>query len=58
MRKMYEYQVIRYVPNELSEEFINVGIMLNATKNRERIISETEAQHLYCSVLIGENKKF
>ncbi len=58
MRKMYEYQVVRYFPNELSEEFINVGIMLNGAENRERIISEVEAQHLYCSVLIGENKKF
>jgi hypothetical protein len=55
---MYEYQVIRYFENELSEEFINVGIMLNGTENRERIISEIEAQHLYCSVLIGKNKKF
>lgn len=58
MRKIYEYQVIRYFPNELSEEFINVGIMLNGTENRERIISEIQAQHLYCSVLIGESKKF
>jgi len=58
MRKMYEYQVVRYLPNELSDEFINVGIMLNGTENREKIISEIEAQHLYCSVLVGENKKF
>ncbi len=58
MRKIYEYQVVRYFPNELSDEFINVGVMLNGTSNRERIISETEAKHLYCSVLIGENKKF
>jgi len=58
MRKIQEYQVIRYFPNELSEEFINVGVMLNGTTNMERIISETEAKHLYCSVLIGENKKF
>lgn len=58
MRKMYEYQVVRYFPNELSEEFINVGIMLDSAEKRERIISEVEAQHLYCSVLIGENKKF
>ena len=58
MRKMYEYQVVRYFPNELSEEFINVGIIFNGTENRERIISEVEARHLYCSVLIGENKKF
>ncbi len=58
MRKIYEYQVIRYFPNELSDEFINVGVMLNGEVQKERIISETEAKHLYCSVLIGENKKF
>jgi len=58
MRKIYEYQVVRYFPNELSDEFINVGIMLNGDTPKERIISETEAKHLYCSVLIGENKKF
>ncbi len=58
MRKIYEYQVIRYFPNELSDEFINVGVMLNSNINRERIISEIEAKHLYCSVLIGESKKF
>ena len=58
MRKIYEYQVVRYFPNELSDEFINVGIMLNGSVQKERIISETEAKHLYCSVLIGENKKF
>ena len=58
MRKIYEYQVVRYFPNELSDEFINVGVMLNSGVPKERIISETEAKHLYCSVLIGENKKF
>jgi len=58
MRKIYEYQVVRYFPNELSDEFINVGVMLNGAVQKERIISETEAKHLYCSVLIGENKKF
>lgn len=58
MRKIYEYQVVRYFPNELSDEFINVGVMLNGNSNRERIISDIEAKHLYCSVLIGENKKF
>ena len=58
MRKIYEYQVVRYFPNELSDEFINVGVMLNGEVQKERIISETEAKHLYCSVLIGENKKF
>jgi len=58
MRKIYEYQVVRYFPNELSDEFINVGVMLNGSVQKERIISETEAKHLYCSVLIGENKKF
>jgi len=44
MRKIYEYQVVRYFPNELSEEFINVGIMLDGTEKRERIISEVEVQ--------------
>lgn len=58
MRKIYEYQVVRYYPNELSDEFVNVGVMLNGTTPKERIISELEAKHLYCSVLIGENKKF
>ena len=58
MRKIYEYQVVRYFPNELSDEFINVGIILNSSTPKERIISEIEAKHLYCSVLIGENKKF
>jgi hypothetical protein len=58
MRKIYEYQVVRYFPNELSDEFINVGVMLNGAVQKERIISEDEAKHLYCSVLMGENKKF
>jgi len=58
MRKIYEYQVVRYFPNEISDEFINVGVMLNGDTKKERIISENEAKHLYCSVLIGESKKF
>ncbi len=58
MRKMYEYKTIRYFPNALSDEFINIGVMLECDKPIERIITETEAKHLYCSTLIGENKKF
>jgi len=58
MRKMYEYKVVRYFPNALSGEFINIGVMLDGTKQLERVVTETEAKHLYCSALIGESKKF
>lgn len=58
MRKIHEYQVIRYFPNELSDEFINVGVMLNGTVKKEHIISTIEATHLYSSVLMGDDKKF
>ena len=58
MRKIHEYQVIRYFPNELSDEFVNVGVMLNTTVKKERIISKVEATHLYSSVFMGDDKKF
>jgi len=58
MRKIYEYKVIRYFPNSFSDEFINIGVMLDGTNQKERILNESEAKHLYCSALIGENKKF
>lgn len=58
MRQMYAYKVLRYFPNALSDEFINIGVMLDGTKYLERVVTEAEAKHLYCSVLIGESKKF
>ncbi len=58
MRKMHEYKIVKYFPNALSEEFVNIGVILDAAKPMERIITESEAKHLYCSALIGENKKF
>lgn len=58
MRQIYDYKVVRYFPNSFSDEFVNIGVMLDGSHQKERIISETEAKHLYCSTLVGENKKF
>lgn len=58
MRHIYTYQVIRYFPHVLSDEFINVGVMLTSPKEMHRILTEDEAKYLYCSALIGEKKKF
>ena len=58
MRKIYQYQTIRYFPHVLSDEFINVGVMLTSGKGMNRILTEDEAKHMYCSALIGEKKKF
>ncbi len=58
MRKIYQYQTIRYFPHVLSDEFINVGVILTSGKGINRILAEDEARHMYCSALIGEKKKF
>jgi len=58
MRQIYTYQVIRYFPHVLSDEFINIGIMLTSEKGMNRILTEDEAKSIYCSALIGEKKKF
>lgn len=58
MRQIHTYQVIRYFPHVLSDEFINVGVMLTSGKGMSRILTEEEAKHIYCSALIGEKKKF
>ncbi|CAA6816873.1 MAG: Unknown protein [uncultured Sulfurovum sp.] len=58
MRKIYQYQTVRYFPHVLSDEFINVGVMLTSGKGMNRILTEDEAKHIYCSALIGEKKKF
>lgn len=58
MRQINTYQVIRYFPHVLSDEFINVGVMLTSGKGQSRILTEEEAKHMYCSALIGEKKKF
>lgn len=58
MRQVNTYQVIRYFPHVLSDEFINVGVMLTSGKGMNRILTEDEAKHMYCSALIGEKKKF
>lgn len=58
MRQIYTYQVIRYFPHILSDEFINVGVMLTSGKGKNRILKEDEARNMYCSALIGEKKKF
>ncbi len=58
MRQVHTYQVIRYFPHVLSDEFINVGVILTSGKGQSRILTENEAKHMYCSVLIGEKKKF
>lgn len=58
MRQVYHYQTIRYFPHVLSDEFVNVGVMLTSGKGMNRIVTEDEAKHLYCSSLIGEKKKF
>lgn len=57
MRQIYSYQTIRYFPHVLSDEFINVGVILNSA-NRVRILSEEEAKSIYCSAFIGEKKRF
>jgi superfamily II DNA helicase RecQ len=58
MRQIHNYQVIRYFPHILSNEFINVGVVLNSSKNLNRILTEEEAKALHCSAFIGEKKKF
>jgi len=58
MRQINTYQVIRYFPHILSDEFINVGVMLTSGEKGSRILTEDEAKHMYCSALIGEKKKF
>jgi len=58
MRKIHHYQTIRYFPHLLSDEFVNIGIILNASEKISRLLSIEEAKHLYCSVLIGDKKKF
>lgn len=58
MRRIHTYQVIRYFPHVLSDEFINVGVMITSGKGMNRILTEDEAKHMYCSALIGEKKKF
>jgi hypothetical protein len=58
VRKIYQYQIIRYFPHVLSDEFINVGVMITSGKGMNRILTEDEAKHIYCSALIGEKKKF
>lgn len=58
MRQVYHYQTIRYFPHVLSDEFINVGVMITSGKGMNRIVTEDEAKHIYCSALIGEKKKF
>jgi len=41
MRRLYNYQVIRYFPNESSDEFFNVGIHIeNDTKNMLHFIND------------------
>lgn len=57
MRKIYKYQIIRYYPYSLSEEFINIGILLEG-KCMHKVISEDEANMIHCSALIGDKKKF
>lgn len=58
MRKLYDYQVVRYFPDSLTDEFINIGIMLNSDLPIERIIEESDAKKLYCSTFLGDSKKF
>jgi len=58
MRKIYSYRVIRYFPHMLSDEFINIGVMLLSGKGLGRILTEDEAQQLHCPAFIGERKKF
>ncbi len=58
MRQIHTYQVIRYFPHVLSDEFVNVGVVLTSGKGTHRIVTEEEAKHIYCSALIGEKKKF
>lgn len=58
MRCIYRYQTIRYFPHVLSDEFINVGVVLTSGRGINRIMTEDEAKHIYCSALIGEKKKF
>lgn len=44
MRKLYNYQVIRYYPNISSDEFFNVGIYL--TSDEQKSISFIRDEHL------------
>ena len=58
MRKIHHYQTIRYFPHLLSDEFVNVGVVLNTSREISRVLSVEEAKHLHCSALIGDKKKF
>jgi len=58
MRKIYTYQMIRYFPHVLSDEFINIGVMLTSAKGLNRVLTEDEAKQIHCSALIGDKKKF
>ena len=58
MRQIYTYRAIRYFPHVLSDEFINVGVVLDSEKGVHRILSEEEAKQIHCTALIGDKKKF
>lgn len=58
MRRIYSYQVVRYFPHLLSDEFINIGVVLTTKSSLSRILTEEEAKYLHCSAFIGEKKKF
>jgi len=58
MRQIHTYRVIRYFPHVLSDEFINVGVVLTSAKNKQRILTDEEAARIHCPALIGERKKF
>ena len=58
MRQIYTYQIVRYFPHVLSDEFINIGVFLTSQRDQYRILNEEEAKHIHCSALIGDRKKF
>ena len=43
MRKLYNYQVLRYYPNISSDEFVNIGIYL--TSDEQKSISFIKDEH-------------
>ena len=35
-KNMYQYRVLRYVPNPLRDEWINIGVLLEELDDRDR----------------------
>jgi len=54
MRKLYKYQLIKYYPNINSDEFINIGFIID---NQMILIKENDINHILCWTKKDELKK-